>query len=115
MNEYRENVAIDELLKEACRVTGQYATQSEIEIAQAVARNVCLGKIGSIDIQNASREQRKRIVAIAFNIIRNKPLLCRIIGTKDGEKCGSCSKVCCHNAVLQRRFAAEMFPDFKVY
>lgn len=110
-----EERAIKCLLAEAGKVVGTPSYGNEMDIAAEIAIKVCEGKLHTVMIPNCNRERRKRLIAIAFNMVGNKPLICKIFGNKDGKCCETCSRVCCHNKVLQRRFAEEMFPGFKIY
>jgi hypothetical protein len=111
----KEQRAIEAMLQTAGSVVGELATVNELGVAQELAKRVCDGYVNQTIIENASREERKRVIAIAFNLLPDEPFLCQRMKWAESKKCDNCKKVCCHNKVLQRRFAAEMYPDFKVY
>lgn len=110
-----EEAAISEMIKVSRCVAGEPASESEIGIAEEIAKQVIYGNVNHVLIVNAGRGSRKRIIGIAFNMIGNEPLKCKLFKRKDSVHCEKCSKTCCYNKILQRRFAGEMFPGFKVY
>lgn len=103
-----EQLAIQSMISYSASIVGMKATENEVQIATEIAKNVIQGKLHKVYIENATREQRKRLVAIAFNLVKSrKKFWCR--------NCDKCMRSCYNSKILQRRFAEEMFPGMKIY
>lgn len=100
----------DDFFLECVKVSDTTATENELEIAKEICRSVLMGNLHHVYVQNASADQRKRLVAIAYQLVKDKPLWCRVFGTHNGKNCADCNHTCSYNQVLVRRFIEEMFP-----
>ena len=101
---------LNEFMNECVKVIDTPAAGNELEVAKEICKSVIQGNLHHVEIPNSSSNERKRLVAIAYQLVKDKPLWCRVFGTHDGKNCCDCNHVCSYNRILIRRFTEEMFP-----
>lgn len=106
---------ISNMILTAKECAGIKVTQNEYNIANEIAKHIINGQIHGVDVQNSTRLQRKKLIGIAFNLLPNDPLWCKLMRHKDTQICETCNRTCCYNKRLQTRFAEEMYPGGKLY